>query len=416
VFLQVFLVHIVETFKNEPSRSFPFITYSRLENNSSVTYHLREDGTVTPCQPYLITPDYRLSDSVDLNIADSKILALEVASDNKTHYRNFLKRIQESEDGFCEVMPLFTFKEQLKIHSTKVTRDDAQLLFDIFGGSARNNKYRKCGDSIRKNTIVESTMQWFFGNQLEGKEELVASAVDLLSTVIANANDISISSTMKHMTIVGNEIKEIWASKFIEVLAGVITRELETEISVKLKSIFLEYGMGNAFESFGHKILTSNKSEYTIRALTTSKKRKKENNYNDKVNFNLPIMLIRNISDVGNLPNGCYGLPIFSNFPLVDAVIQPDTLIQFTISPEKHKGAVDRLDEIRNQLSASRDEHRIIFVIPHDNRDSFKYQKNLSSISQYVTFIDPVATANVLEPNKTSSSDFGSKKSRKLKN
>jgi hypothetical protein len=211
-------------------------------------------------------------------------------------------------------------------------------------------------------------------------------------------------------------IKEIWASKFIEVLAGVITRELETEISVKLKSIFLEYGMGNAFESFGHKILTSNKSEYTIRALTTSKKRRKENNYNDKVNFNLPIMLIRNISDVGNLPNGCYGLPIFSNFPLVDAVIQPDTLIQFTISPEKHKGAVDRLDEIRNQLSASRDEHRIIFVIPHDNRDSFKYQKNLSSISQYVTFIDPVATANVLEPNKTSSSDFGSKKSRKLKN
>jgi hypothetical protein len=124
-------------------------------------------------------------------------------------------------------------------------------------------------------------------------------------------------------------------------------------------------------------------------------------------------MLIRNISDVAELLVGHYGLPTFSNFPLVDAVIQPDTLIQFTVSPEKHKGAVDRLDDIRNQLSASRDQHRIVFVIPAFNKDSFKYQENLSSIRQYVTFVDPVATANVLEPSKTSSSsDSVAKKPR----
>jgi hypothetical protein len=118
-------------------------------------------------------------------------------------------------------------------------------------------------------------------------------------------------------------------------------------------------------------------------------------------------MLIRNVDDIEHLPVGHYGLPIFGNFPLIDAVIQPDTLIQFTVSLN-HKGAVDRLDEIRTKLSAPQNKHRIIFVIPASNIDFFKYQTNLSTIKQYMTFDDPVASSNVLEPSKRSSSSSSS--------
>jgi hypothetical protein len=371
---------------------------------------------VIQCAPNARTPDYRLSDSVDLTVANSNILTLEVASDNEKHYKNFKKRIREAgESGLREVMPLFTFDEQLKIHPNNVSSVEAQLLFDIFGGSARNNRKETLTRCV-KEPVVESTMNWYF-EKLDGKDSLVDAwkfAVDLLSYVVKSANDISINSTMKHMVVEDEEEKYIWASKFIEVLAGIITTEREIEISVKLKSIFQASGMGNAFESFGHKKLTQSRSDYIIRPLMlTTRKRKVNDNEIEKVNFNLPIMLIRSISDVAELLVGHYGLPTFSNFPLVDAVIQPDTLIQFTVSPEKHKGAVDRLDDIRNQLSASRDQHRIVFVIPAFNKDSFKYQENLSSIRQYVTFVDPVATANVLEPSKTSSSsDSVAKKPR----
>jgi len=100
VFLQVYLVHIVEKAKQDPSKAFPFIIYSRLVNNMPVTYHLRSDGTVIECQSSVM-PDYRLSDSVDLNVADANILALEVASDNEKNYKTFRKEFKRLNIMVC---------------------------------------------------------------------------------------------------------------------------------------------------------------------------------------------------------------------------------------------------------------------------------------------------------------------------
>jgi hypothetical protein len=51
-----------------------------------------------------------------------------------------------------------------------------------------------------------------------------------------------------------------------------------------------------------------------------------------------------------------------SNFPLIDAVIQPNLLLQFTTA-KRHEGAVDKLDVIRSKLSANREDHMMIFVV-----------------------------------------------------
>ena len=51
---------------------------------------------------------------------------------------------------------------------------------------------------------------------------------------------------------------------------------------------------------------------------------------------NVKKVRFKTVGEIGNLPNGTYGLPMDNNFPVVDAVIQPDTLVQFTTSPEQH--------------------------------------------------------------------------------
>jgi hypothetical protein len=52
------------------------------------------------------------------------------------------------------------------------------------------------------------------------------------------------------------------------------------------------------------------------------------------------VVALRSIDDIGVLPAGSYGLPQDPNFPLVDAIVQPDLLLQMIISEKKHKGAV----------------------------------------------------------------------------
>lgn len=84
-----------------------------------------------------------------------------------------------------------------------------------------------------------------------------------------------------------------------------------------------------------------------------------------------------------------------TNFPVHDAVIQPDTLLQFTISPEQHKGELEKLPEIRAQLRASPEDHRIIFIIPEKNIKSFRYHpllanvENWPDIGQLICVADP---------------------------
>jgi hypothetical protein len=78
-----------------------------------------------------------------------------------------------------------------------------------------------------------------------------------------------------------------------------------------------------------------------------------------------------------------------NNFPVVDAVIQPDTLVQFTTAPEQHEGSLLQLSDIRAHLRASPKDHRIIFVVPPENIKTFRYHPKLAGIRQLVCAADP---------------------------
>jgi hypothetical protein len=351
------------------------------------------------CESNEFTPDYRLSDSVDLSIANANILALEVSSDNPSHYKNFSKRVQEAgARGLFYVMPIFTFEEQLRILPSDISRDEAHFLYDVFGGSARYTRKWKFSAGHNDDIVVNS-MKWFFSDSY--KDVNIGNAwnyaVGVLSVRVNDASDISINSTMKHLVATN---KYIWASKYIEVLAGMIINERNNDMSSKLKAIFDSSGMGNAFESFGHKKLTQSCVNYILRPLMNTRPKKLSTSV-ISINFKLPIMLIRCVGDIGTLNQGFYGLPTISNFPLIDAVIQPNILLQFTVSPDKHKGASNKLNEIRSHLNEKNfSKHMMVFIIPYENRDSFKFQQDLSDIKQYITFDDPVSNLSTLGPTK----------------
>jgi hypothetical protein len=87
------------------------------------------------------------------------------------------------------------------------------------------------------------------------------------------------------------------------------------------------------------------------------------------------------------------GLSIFENYPLVDAVVQPNILIQITVSPNSHKGAVHMLEEIRGKLKEKdKSKHKMIFVVPQRNVKTFKFQEDLQDISQFSTTDTEVAS------------------------
>ena len=110
------------------------------------------------------------------------------------------------------------------------------------------------------------------------------------------------------------------------------------------------------------------------------------------VNISFPeeISLFRSIEDIGTLEEGKYGLPVFSNFPLVDAVVQPNMLLQMTVAPTNHKDAVERLNDIRGHLKGDENTHMMIFVVPYDNLGTFKRQNDLGDIKQFIFCPDPV--------------------------
>ena len=90
-FLQRLLVHIVETAQANKTL-IPTVNYVRIEKKNAREYMLLPDGSTesfNSCKHGL--PDYLLSDAVDLEVADGKLLSLEVASDKDSNFNSFRK-------------------------------------------------------------------------------------------------------------------------------------------------------------------------------------------------------------------------------------------------------------------------------------------------------------------------------------
>mmetsp|Transcript_27624 Transcript_27624/g.46718 ORF Transcript_27624/g.46718 Transcript_27624/m.46718 type:complete len:82 (-) Transcript_27624:259-504(-) len=70
-----------------------------------------------------------------------------------------------------------------------------------------------------------------------------------------------------------------------------------------------------------------------------------------------------------------------------------------TVSEDRHKGAVNRLEDIRAGLfEKDPSKHMMVFVVPKKNIKSFKYQEDLSDIPQFVLCPDDVL--NTMQQSK----------------
>jgi len=173
-----------------------------------------------------------------------------------------------------------------------------------------------------------------------------------------------------------NALGFFWASKFMCMLADEIFKREDCTIKTMLKSIIGSSGMGYTYENLGHKELLRTERTYVVKALGSGNR--------DRFILELPALRLqkfRTIEQINLLDDYCYSMPYASNFPLIDAVIQPDILLQYCTG-KKHTGAFNKMELIRQQLhEPRREKHKMIFV--NDNMD-FGLQANLGEIKQYV--------------------------------
>ena len=180
----------------------------------------------------------------------------------------------------------------------------------------------------------------------------------------------------------------------MELIAKALTESEDIHIVDSLRQIIGPSGLGSAFEYHAHKKFIN--EVWVIKLYEITKNGTSPNISRRRINIQ-GVKRFWDINNISELTSKEYGLPITSNFPLVDAIIQPNILIQFTTSSTSHRGAVDKLDEIRQNLRGKEGDHIMIFVVPSGNLRKFKYQPALK-IPQFVMSAED--TASMPPPQK----------------
>ena len=409
LYLQVFLVHLARRARAE-KQPLPSIQCRYYDGDKVVNLSFLPDGSVININniPEPPLPDYLLSDSVDISVPTGRILNLEVASDKVRNYNNFRKRVQEAKEmGDVFVMPLFRIHELQSIRPEDMDDQCTEFRHDVFGGSARNfNAVKTISFDILP--VVDSSMTLIFSDvkkKQPGVWNAVARQISEKLSQRPTDSQTTVNSMMWHMIPGGSKI---WASKFMEFLAGEILESRTTDVLDELKRIVGSSGIGFLFEAIGHRKLLMSTSSFLLKPLFKSLPN--EQPEFPVLKFNGSVIRFKMIEEIGNLPDSAYGLPFTDQFPIADAIIQPDTLIQFTTSPKKHKGSLTNLTDVRAQLRAPFNEHRLIFVIPKENLDTFVYHTELKDIRQFICLPDPSVMVPKSLMNKTERKRWISKK------
>ena len=333
------------------------------------------------------TPAYFFSDSCDvMKLGLSSKLTLLVSSDDDSHYKEWKKKVVESgEGGIMIYMPVFSLDELQCLRPVGMKNEDIEFRYMVVGGSARellgtgnfitNDAIKSLVTDefdcfFRGLTVSEGNKNWAVGTVMDA---LASPKNDKAALVVFNR-------LFKHIQV-NAEYKQIsveWSSRFLMNIAGAVTQRQNVSILDELRKLFGRSGEGCAFEYLGHRRVIENPTKsYALRGLGI-------NNIN--MSFDISQRkFIRTVDDIRKLERGDYGLPTTSTFPLIDAVIFPNILLQYTIS-DTHKGAKLQLESIVEQLKKL-DATAIpimIFVVPLEVVAGFRKVSDLN-ILQYVT-------------------------------
>jgi len=383
VFINYLIVRIIEKYRTS-HEALPDIVYVwKPDDIKRVKFSA--DGVLS-LHSSTAAPFY-LSDSVD--IADASLgttLLLEVTSNDTNNHRKFLDRMVEAKEAAYRYhMPAWNFDELLIANPISDTFSEAHatFLFDVFGGCAR---YFAPSGQLPEATddYIQRTAEWFFGSQFQLDNPFIwCWTMDAIRTSIskvtsgggslASPDQVAISSLFRdpHISVAGTNTYIVgYTSRFMRFLAGCLKDDADATLWNALKGIFGACGEGVAFESLGHKTLVATKQEYVA---TNMNPRVRINKTFAKSFYDMPRVLIRTVSDIEFLLNDQYGLPLFCNFALVDAVIQPNLLLQFTIG-KTHGNAADKekYAELRSKLRGAKRTHKLIFVLKPENLEEFQ--------------------------------------------
>jgi hypothetical protein len=158
-------------------------------------------------------------------------------------------------------------------------------------------------------------------------------------------------------------------------LAQHILDQRESSLKEALRSVVTASGIGYCFEYLGHKEMLRGSHSFKVYG---------KGQGNAGFEWNLPqlrLQKFRRLEDIKGLKRGSYGIPYRSNFPLIDAVVQPDILINFTIA-KLHKGASSELETLRGYL-IEKDRNKQKFIWMVEDAEKFSKQDDLGDIKQY---------------------------------
>jgi len=397
LYLQAFLVHLVRSARLE-GRDVPVIHYKYIVDATVVTLSLLPDGSAVDISgdKSVPDPDYTLSDSVDIEIPLANTLTLLVASDKDTNYNLFSKRVDEAgySAGRLFLMPLFSFDELRSIRPDMEAKH-AQFRYEVYGGSARRFVGGKNWPHVLP--IIYDALTEFFPDIKRDCPDAWERVVTEMSAQFgvkttagqfgtSSVGAVSIGAVINSMMVHRSNGNTVWASRFMEWLAAAMYNERTPGIYDELNRIFGPGGFGNSFEATGHRKLIKSTVPFLLKRLIPSRSRlrRRLRPKFENATFNLPLVRFKEVAEVENLPDGSYGLPMDINLGGCDAVIQPDTLLEFTTTPKKHVASLKKIADIRAQLRAHPSEHRIIFVIPLANAKTFEYHEDLADIQQFI--------------------------------
>jgi hypothetical protein len=359
------------------------IRYSELNVvKKSVSYLLSSAGRVS-CYDIARMPvvDYDLSDSTDVAILDhvSKA-AMVVTSEKSSEFERFDKA--SCNNPFCSdpSFPVWSFEELNKIAPRRMSAAEKHLRFGIFGGNPRHFVGFIRSDKTSENfAFVEEMMSEYFSEEMKTMEAAAWNGIlQYLLRKLCNAanlagNDVGKNTVQSLMWHTSNCRDFFWGSKFMEFLASRIMEERESNIQQLLIQVIGRSMIGNLFEYRGHLLLLKSDRTYRLRGLGQTSKALK---FRPLIKKRISVL-----DDISRLERGEYGIPYASNFPLIDAIIQPNILIQFT-GTQKHRAATHKLSDIRQCLLETEwSKHMLIFIV--EDAENFSKQSNLADIRQY---------------------------------
>ena len=348
VFLNYLIVRIVEKFR-ALNQAIPDIVYTwKPDTIKRVRFSAASGVSVMGSSS---PAPYYLSDSVD--IADASLgerLLLEVTSHDPANYSKFSDRMVEGGAGAFEYhMPIWSVDELLVVNPSV---SDVTFLFNVFGGCA--GYFKPIGQMPdRVDDYIQRSAEWFFGPDTEfglssplvwrGALHAIRTRIKKICGLPTNPDVVAVRNLFRdpHIQVPGTDYyAEGYVSRFLKFLAGCIKDDAEATLWNYLKDRVGVCGEGVAFESLGHKTLVATEQSFTA---TNLKGKKARSLKTCAVNFyQMPRRLFRRVEDIKDLEIGQYGISLSCNFSLVDAVIQPDILLQFTIARTHGKPCVRR--------------------------------------------------------------------------